>query len=266
MDPGIQAVTARIAQLQQRFDPAAASAAAPTGADSISSAVFSSVLSSALGSTALGAGVLNGDAGSFGLASGAPGLSATGGAGGLSTAAILDLLVRSGRQGVTDGATPPGGAIGAVAGTGARTPATRLEPGRYPRLAPPAELAGYGNGRIPSDRLTSIGVGSHKLYAPAAAAYRAMTADAAAQGVDIGITDSYRSFESQVELAGRKGLYSQGGLAATPGTSNHGWGLAVDLDLDPSAQQWMRDNGWRYGFVEDTPREPWHWAYRPQSA
>ena len=125
---------------------------------------------------------------------------------------------------------------------------------------------GFGNGRIPSDRLTSIGVGSHKLYAPAAQAYRAMTADAAAQGVTIGITDSYRSYESQVDLAGRKGLYSQGGLAATPGTSNHGWGLAVDLDLDATAQQWMRDNGWKYGFVEDTPREPWHWAYRPQSA
>jgi LAS superfamily LD-carboxypeptidase LdcB len=93
-----------------------------------------------------------------------------------------------------------------------------------------------------------------------------MTADAAAAGITIGITDSYRSYESQVELAGRKGLYSQGGLAATPGTSNHGWGLAVDLDLNPAAQQWMRDNGWRYGFVEDTPREPWHWAYRPQGA
>jgi hypothetical protein len=25
----------------------------------------------------------------------------------------------------------------------------------------------------------------------------------------------------------------------------------------------MRENGWRYGFVEDTPREPWHWGFRP---
>ncbi len=25
----------------------------------------------------------------------------------------------------------------------------------------------------------------------------------------------------------------------------------------------MRENGWRNGFVEDVPREPWHWTYRP---
>jgi LAS superfamily LD-carboxypeptidase LdcB len=51
-------------------------------------------------------------------------------------------------------------------------------------------------------------------------------------------------------------------LAATPGTSNHGWGLSVDLDLDATAQAWMRQNGARYGFVEDVPREPWHWTFR----
>jgi zinc D-Ala-D-Ala carboxypeptidase len=86
--------------------------------------------------------------------------------------------------------------------------------------------------------------------------------DAAAAGIEIGVTDSYRSYESQVDLARRKGLYSQGGLAATPGTSNHGWGLSVDLDLDATAQAWMRQNGARYGFVEDVPREPWHWTFR----
>jgi hypothetical protein len=42
-------------------------------------------------------------------------------------------------------------------------------------------------------------------------------------GVDIGVTDSYRSYDAQVDVARRKGLYSQGGLAATPGTSDHGW-------------------------------------------
>ena len=69
--------------------------------------------------------------------------------------------------------------------------------------------------------------------------------------------------EVQVDLAERKGLYSQGGLAAKPGTSDHGWGRALDLDLDAKAQAWMRANGDRYGFVEDTPREPWHWVFTP---
>ena len=127
----------------------------------------------------------------------------------------------------------------------------------------PVELAAYGNGKIPANALEKVGSTGHKLWAPAAESLTRMIADAKAQGVTIGITDSYRTYDSQVELAGRKGLYSQGGLAATPGTSNHGWGLAVDLDLDATAQQWMRDNAANYGFVEDTPREPWHWGYRP---
>lgn len=143
------------------------------------------------------------------------------------------------------------------------TPARRLEPGQYGRLEPPAELVQYGNGRIPADALETIGVGNHRLWAPAARSYRRMVSDAAAQGVTIGITDSYRDHATQVRLAEEKGLYSNGGLAARPGTSNHGWGMSVDLRLDDRAQAWMRENGWRYGFVEDVPREPWHWTYRP---
>ena len=58
-----------------------------------------------------------------------------------------------------------------------------------------------------------------------------MRAAAAAAGVDIGVTDSYRPYEEQVDLVRRKGLYSQGGLAAVPGTSPHGWGMALDVDV-----------------------------------
>ena len=130
------------------------------------------------------------------------------------------------------------------------------------KLEPPAELRAYGNGKIPAGALTEIGVGSHRLYGPAAESFKRMMADAKAAGVDVGVTDSYRSYEQQVDLAERKGLYSQGGLAATPGTSNHGWGLSLDLDLGSEALAWMRANGEKYGFVEDVPREPWHWTYR----
>jgi hypothetical protein len=152
---------------------------------------------------------------------------------------------------------------GAIRSTGALTPAERKAPGQYGRLEPPAELVPYGNGRIPAHALTSVGVGAHRLYRPAAEAFVRMRADAQAAGVTIGVEDSYRTYDEQVSLAAKKGLYSQGGLAAKPGSSNHGWGVALDLDLDAPAQRWMRDNGWRYGFVEDVAREPWHWTYRP---
>ena len=125
----------------------------------------------------------------------------------------------------------------------------------------PAELARYGNGRVPSYALASIGVGSHRLWGPAAGAFKAMRSAAARDGVHIGVTDSYRSYAAQVQVAGKKGLYSEGGLAARPGSSDHGWGLALDLDLSAGALRWMRVNARNYGFVEDTPREPWHWGF-----
>lgn len=119
----------------------------------------------------------------------------------------------------------------------------------------------YDNGRIPAAALAEVGGTGHRLAAPAAAAMEALLGKARADGVTIGITDSYRGYDEQVDLARRKGLYSQGGLAAKPGTSDHGWGLAVDLDLDAQAQAWMRANAGRFGFTENTPREPWHWKF-----
>lgn len=162
-------------------------------------------------------------------------------------------------------ATEPAGATAPASPNAPLTPAERRAPGQYGKLQPPAELLAYGNGRIPAEALVEIGEGNHRLWAPAARAYQQMVAAARADGVEIGITDSYRDFGSQERLAAQKGLYSQGGLAATPGTSNHGWGVAVDLRLDGPAQAWMSENGWRFGFVEDVPREPWHWTYRPAS-
>lgn len=136
--------------------------------------------------------------------------------------------------------------------------------GGYGKMPVPADLAGYGNGRIPADQMTEIAQNGQRLYAPAAAAWDNVVAAAAADGVDLRITDSYRSYDQQVDLVRRKGLYSEGGLGATPGTSNHGWGLAVDADVtDPRTLEWMRTNAPRFGFVEAVPREPWHWEFRP---
>lgn len=155
--------------------------------------------------------------------------------------------------------------IRATGGAGAAAPATaaqRLAPGAYGPLAPPAELAQFGNGQIPADALASIG-GGHRLERSAAAAFEQLRSEAQRAGITVGVTDSYRDLATQQDLVARKGLYSNGGLAAAPGTSTHGWGLSLDLDLNPAAQEWMRTNAHRFGFVEDVPREPWHWTYRP---
>ncbi|QIK84652.1 D-alanyl-D-alanine carboxypeptidase family protein [Sanguibacter sp. HDW7] len=127
----------------------------------------------------------------------------------------------------------------------------------------PTELKRYGNGTIPASALTEISGSHHKLWEPAATSFEALRAAAKADGVEIGITDSYRTYDTQVDLVRRKGLYTEGGLAAKPGTSNHGWGTALDLRLDGEALSWMRTNAGDFGFVEDTPRESWHWGYHP---
>ena len=146
-------------------------------------------------------------------------------------------------------------AVGAPAGTARPSSTGKLTAGGIP-----VELARYGNGRVPAAALDSIG-GGHRLWAPAAEAFTRLKAAAHRAGVSIGVTDSYRSYAQQVDVARRKGLHSQGGLAAKPGTSEHGWGKSLDLRLDASAQRWMRNHAGDYGFTENVSREPWHWTY-----
>lgn len=140
-------------------------------------------------------------------------------------------------------------------------PLFNTKPSGLPATSISEERQAAGNGRLPDELLTSIGDG-HRLATPAAQAYLRMESAARRDGVTIGLTDSYRNYDGQVDIAARLGIYGQGGWAAVPGTSNHGWGLSLDLDLDDGAQGWMRENGWRYGYFEDIPDEPWHWTYR----
>lgn len=120
------------------------------------------------------------------------------------------------------------------------------------------------NGRLDINDLTNIG-GRHYLRSDAAAAYLNMVNAANAEGIEWTITDSYRTYEEQVRLANTLGLYSEGGLAATPGRSNHGWGLAVDLGGGAQTNgtpenNWLRANAGRFGF-STIAREPWHWQF-----
>jgi cell wall-associated NlpC family hydrolase len=131
------------------------------------------------------------------------------------------------------------------------------------------QWGGYPNGLIPPSAMCPLDVGGHQLRCDAAAAYRAMSAAFAADmGSPICITDSYRTYASQVRLYGEKPA-----LAAVPGTSNHGWGLAVDLcggiqTFGTPQYAWLVANAGRYGWLHPTwadpgngREEPWHWEY-----
>jgi cell wall-associated NlpC family hydrolase len=140
-----------------------------------------------------------------------------------------------------------------------------------PRAAGEAAGAwgGYPNGFIPLTALCPIGVGDHALRCDAAASFRAMSAAfGSVFGRPLCVTDSYRTFDSQVRLYALKPA-----LAAVPGTSNHGWGLAVDLC--GGAQSFgTAEHGWLERFApafgwSNPPwaqpgrgrEEPWHWEF-----
>ena len=132
---------------------------------------------------------------------------------------------------------------------------------------------GFSNGQIPAGELCAIAPAMvHEARCDAAQAFERMSAEFRATfGYDIVITDAYRSLVEQIATKRAKGF-----LAATPGYSNHGWGLAFDLasgisDYDSEQYAWMKANGSRFGFFHPTwaepaspdftKSEPWHWQY-----
>ncbi len=235
-------VQARINDIRSRFDPGALGATSTSSTTSTgTSAEFASVLAETLAASDTTNGITGlGDTNNLSTLTDL-----------LSTANASRLQSSTGRTTSLSAAQSAYGSSGGVA---------TVAPIATKRAV--ANLEGlYENGRLPDEALTPIGVGSHRLAAPAASAFTKLSAAAEADGVTIGVTDSYRSYDAQVDVANRKGLYSQGGLAAKPGTSDHGLGLALDLDLDTKALSWMRANAGRFGFVEDTPRESWHWKF-----
>jgi peptidoglycan hydrolase CwlO-like protein len=107
------------------------------------------------------------------------------------------------------------------------------------------------------------------LSAAAAEAFNRMTEHAkATTGSPLCVTDSYRPYADQVRVYSTKP-----GLAAVPGTSNHGWGLAVDLGcgverFGSDTHRWMKENAGQFGWVHPawaqqggSKPEPWHWEF-----
>ena len=134
------------------------------------------------------------------------------------------------------------------------------------------------NGRIPLSqlrRVKHVTGGNHYLRADASLALDRLALIAKSQGHGAYVTDSYRDYATQVRLRADWCARGSCNYAATPGTSNHGWGLAVDAAdsrVDGLAR-WMHANektanthGWHWPHWARPPGvvERWHWEYSPE--
>lgn len=129
----------------------------------------------------------------------------------------------------------------------------------------------YANGRLPSRALAPItkaanGEQAH-LRADVATAFMAMNQEAEDKhNLTLRVASArvaYRTYEQQVYFWN---LYQsgKGSLAAHPGTSNHGLGLAVDL-ATPQMRSVADQIGSKYGWAKrwsDAPSEWWHLKWK----
>lgn len=125
------------------------------------------------------------------------------------------------------------------------------------------------NGRIPDENLCGLNGGPLHLRSDAADAFWRLSERYEARfGQEPCVTDGYRDIGAQERLYATKPQ-----LAAKPGTSNHGWGIAVDLcggveSFSTEQHAWLSDNARAFGWTNpDWARatgskpEPWHWEY-----
>ena len=175
----------------------------------------------------------------------------------------------------------------------------------------PADLINASNGNLATPPLTAVdfpGRGQGRLHVNAWRAFRAMAnACLVATGMVLTVTsvaDAYRSYKNQLTAflaryepvsattyyltskskrkhwPNAKNLgYSSNywrlkpgyAMVAVPGTSNHGWGLALDIAIvlnggvagvyNSACWQWLLANAAKYGFSWEAQSEPWHVRY-----
>ncbi|WP_336708064.1 M15 family metallopeptidase [Oerskovia sp. USHLN155] len=128
----------------------------------------------------------------------------------------------------------------------------------------------YANGQLPDSVLCPLAFApGQSLRCDAAEQLEALAAEyQKAFGKPLRITDSYRSYDDQVAVKAAKPF-----LAAVPGTSQHGWGLAIDVGSPVSTGKsaeylWMRLHAPDYGWDNPTwarpdgrKPEPWHFEF-----
>lgn len=124
------------------------------------------------------------------------------------------------------------------------------------------------NGRLPDSALARLSFApDERIRVDAAQALEHLNAEfQAAFGHSLSVSSGYRSYAEQEAVRA-----SRGWLAARPGYSNHGLGVAVDLngmEFGSDAYRWLREHGPAYGWdnppqhrVDGRKPEPWHFEY-----
>ena len=133
-----------------------------------------------------------------------------------------------------------------------------------------AKWGSYENGKIPDSELQALSFSpSNKMNKKAAAAMEEMNkAYKADNGSDLTINEAYRDCTTQIRYSKELGSRA---APAPPCVSNHGWGLAADIEVGAfgsSAYNWLKANAHKYGYVHPAWAEPsgsnpeqWHWEY-----
>ena len=166
----------------------------------------------------------------------------------------------------------------------------------YKKMVLPAEIAKVGNGNLTPAMLKKVKTGG-EMWTGAAAAFNKLYTDCLAAGFKLRNVGDYRPFDRQLAMfndryslkdLGRtpqvtrkyegKTWYLKPGKSPSgvPGTSNHGYGLAIDVGYDKDGAlvsmggkcfDWLCANAPTYGFYlqGSDPKSPefeaWHWQY-----
>jgi len=191
-----------------------------------------------------------------------------------------------------------GGSTAPTAPTTPTTPAAPVDTGSCPFYAglPTTLKAGNGGINYPTVPIkaehmvdpSKIGVSdtladNTMRLQPTACAFGRMSELATKAGVTLKIASGFRSLARQQYFWNcfQTKKCNNGNTAARPGNSNHGVGLALDLNTDCGKQltsrapaacrssavyTWLLNNYRTHGFIRAVPNEPWHWEYRPGQA
>lgn len=153
------------------------------------------------------------------------------------------------------------------------------------------------NGKLSLSTLTRLSVGGY-LTTAAANSFERLRLAGARDGVNVTITstaDAYREYAIQERIFTERYIptytqyasgrvdrrYWQGrywfrragtAAAAVPGTSNHGWAIAIDIanvgGFNSTFYRWLSDNAPALGWSNDEGHsvgEAWHWTYKSGS-